>query len=78
MAADYDTFGDVFKSADVVIAKVNADEHKELASRFGVKGFPTLKWFPAGKISIQHELLLHTASMSERGPAFDVLDSCRF
>jgi len=32
----------------VVIAKVNADEHGSLGSRFGVKGFPTLKWFPKG------------------------------
>jgi protein disulfide-isomerase A6 len=29
----------------VIIAKVNADEHKELGKRFEVSGFPTLKWF---------------------------------
>lgn len=29
----------------VTIAKVDADEHKELGRRFGVQGFPTLKWF---------------------------------
>ncbi|KAK4988776.1 hypothetical protein LTR50_003740 [Elasticomyces elasticus] len=29
----------------VSIAKVDADEHKELGRRFGVQGFPTLKWF---------------------------------
>jgi len=32
----------------VVIAKVNAEAHRELGSRFGVTGFPTLKFFPAG------------------------------
>ena len=31
-----------------MIAKVDADQHRDLGSRFGVKGFPTLKWFPKG------------------------------
>ena len=31
----------------VVIAKVDADKHRELGTRFGVQGFPTLKFFPA-------------------------------
>lgn len=29
----------------VTVAKVDADEHRELGKRFGVQGFPTLKWF---------------------------------
>ena len=29
----------------LVIGKVDADEHKELGKKFGVQGFPTLKWF---------------------------------
>lgn len=29
----------------IVIAKLNADSHRELATRFGVRGFPTLKFF---------------------------------
>jgi protein disulfide-isomerase A6 len=29
----------------VTIAKVDADAHKSLGKRFGVQGFPTLKWF---------------------------------
>ncbi|KAJ3340617.1 hypothetical protein HDU93_006732 [Gonapodya sp. JEL0774] len=33
---------------DVVIAKVDADKHKDLGSKFGVSGFPTIKWFPKG------------------------------
>ena len=34
-----------FANDKVTIAKVDADEHKELGRRFGVQGFPTLKWF---------------------------------
>jgi len=30
----------------VVIAKVDADAHKELGSQYGVTGFPTIKFFP--------------------------------
>ena len=30
----------------VVIAKIDADAHRDVGSRFGVTGFPTLKWFP--------------------------------
>ena len=32
-------------SDKVTVAKVDADQHKTLGQRFGVKGFPTLKWF---------------------------------
>jgi protein disulfide-isomerase A6 len=28
---------------------VNADEHRSLGERFGVSGFPTIKYFPRGK-----------------------------
>jgi protein disulfide-isomerase A6 len=47
MAPTYDTLGTAFAhaSSDVLIAKVDADAHKELGKRFGVQGFPTLKWF---------------------------------
>jgi len=34
-----------------VVAKVDADAHRDLGGRFGVKGFPTLKWFPASSKS---------------------------
>lgn len=33
----------------VVIAKVNADEHRGLGERFGIQGFPTIKYFGRGK-----------------------------
>lgn len=34
----------------VVIAKVDADAERELAERFEIKGFPTMKYFPAGAV----------------------------
>lgn len=34
---------------DIVIAKVDATEQKELGDRFEIKGFPTLKWFVDGE-----------------------------
>lgn len=42
MAADYETVAATFKSSDpVVVAEVNADNHKDLASRFGVRSNTT-------------------------------------
>jgi len=49
LAPEYEKFGAAFEGkADVVIAKVDADEHKDLGSRFSVQGFPTLKFFVDG------------------------------
>jgi len=49
LAPAYEIVGDAFaKNPDVVVAKVDADKHKDLGGRFGVSGFPTLKWFPKG------------------------------
>ena len=49
MAPDYEIVASTFKPTDpIIVAEVNADEHKDLGARFGVKGFPTLKFFPAG------------------------------
>ncbi len=46
----YEQVGEAFAKFNdkVVIAKVDADAHKELGSRFEVRGFPTLKFFPKG------------------------------
>ncbi|KAG2444788.1 hypothetical protein HXX76_001531 [Chlamydomonas incerta] len=33
----------------VVVAKVNADAHRSIGDKFDVRGFPTIKFFPAGK-----------------------------
>jgi len=46
---EYDKVGEAFAGSSVItVAKVDADAHKELGSRFGVTGFPTLKFFPKG------------------------------
>jgi protein disulfide-isomerase A6 len=47
LAPVYEELAQGFQHAEskVVIAKVDADAHKELGRRYGVQGFPTLKWF---------------------------------
>lgn len=51
LAPEYERLGKAFeKNKNVLIAKVDADAHSELGSRFGVTGFPTLKWFPKGSL----------------------------
>lgn len=49
LAPDWSTLGTTFKSSrsEVVIGKVDADAHRELAGAYDVRGYPTLKWFPA-------------------------------
>lgn len=45
---------DTFTAADgVVIAAVDATENMELADKFGVKGYPTIKYFPKGSTEAQ-------------------------
>uniref|UniRef100_A0A0C9S5Z6 protein disulfide-isomerase n=1 Tax=Wollemia nobilis TaxID=56998 RepID=A0A0C9S5Z6_9CONI len=51
LAPEYEKLGASFKkSKAVLIAKVDCDEHKSLCSKYGVSGFPTLKWFPKGSL----------------------------
>jgi len=46
LAPTYESLATAFAhSEDVNVAKVDADAHKDLGGRFGVQGFPTLKWF---------------------------------
>ncbi|KAF2848174.1 disulfide isomeras-like protein [Plenodomus tracheiphilus IPT5] len=47
LAPVYDELAGVFQHASdkVSVAKVDADAYKSLGQRFGVTGFPTLKWF---------------------------------
>jgi protein disulfide-isomerase-like protein len=46
---EYEKVGEAFgNSADVVVGKVDADAHKDLGGDFGVRGYPTLKFFPKG------------------------------
>ena len=49
LAPIWDVLASVYRSeSDLVIAKVDADAHKELGSKYGVTGFPTIKYFPKG------------------------------
>ena len=46
LAPAYEQVADAFTGeSDVIIAKVDADADRDLGSRFGVSGFPTLKFF---------------------------------
>ncbi|KAI9667538.1 MAG: Protein disulfide-isomerase-like 2-2 [Bathelium mastoideum] len=47
LAPIYEELADSYQFAKdkVQIAKVDADNHKDLGRKFGVQGFPTLKWF---------------------------------
>jgi len=47
LAPVYEELADAYQYASdkVVIAKVDADNHKDLGKKFGVSGFPTIKWF---------------------------------
>jgi len=47
LAPEYDILGTTFAGSGVKIAQVDADKHKSLGQKFGVSGFPTIKYFPA-------------------------------
>jgi len=50
LAPEYEIVADAYvKESNVVIAKVDCTVEKDLASRFGVTGYPTLKFFKKGK-----------------------------
>lgn len=54
LVPEYKALGEAIESdpklkARVVIAKVNADEHRSLGERFEVRGFPTIKFLARGK-----------------------------
>ena len=54
MKPDWATLSETFTTKDgILIAKVDADAHKDLGSEYGVKGFPTLKYFPAGSTTAE-------------------------
>lgn len=50
LAPVYAQLGDAFSSNKdkVLVAKLDADQHRDTGALFGVQGFPTLKWFPKG------------------------------
>lgn len=46
LAPTYEKVAETFKSeANCIVAKVDADSEKTLGSRFGISGFPTIKFF---------------------------------
>lgn len=46
---EFEKVGKAFRlQKNVVVAKVDADKHKELGERYGVQGFPTIKFFASG------------------------------
>lgn len=51
LAPEYEKLGEALKGQKgVVIAKVDCDDHKSVCSKFGIQGFPTIKWFPKGSL----------------------------
>ncbi|KAJ1921885.1 hypothetical protein H4219_000231 [Mycoemilia scoparia] len=50
MSKAYTKFAEFFSSKkdEVIIAKIDADEHRDIGNHFKIKGFPTLLWFPKG------------------------------
>lgn len=50
LAPTYEELGEAFAQSrdEVIIAKVDADAHRDLGGEFGIQGFPTIKWFPKG------------------------------
>ncbi|CAM9375613.1 unnamed protein product [Choristocarpus tenellus] len=56
LAPIYEKLASIFEAEEeVVVAKVDATEEQSLAQRFGVTGYPSLKFFAAGKDSIGDE-----------------------
>jgi protein disulfide-isomerase-like protein len=54
LAPDWEIVSNSFKqTSDVVIAKVNADKYKALASKYEVSGFPTIKLFAKGSTTVK-------------------------
>ncbi|RYE82621.1 MAG: hypothetical protein EOO65_05225 [Methanosarcinales archaeon] len=53
LAPVYEKVASAFEGeSNVVVAKVDADKYRDLGSRFKVEGFPTIKYFPAGTLSV--------------------------
>jgi protein disulfide-isomerase-like protein len=53
LAPEYELVAQAFSKYknQAVIASVDADAHRELGKRFEIKGFPSLRWFPAGSLT---------------------------
>jgi len=43
---DYEKLANAYANEkEIVIAKIDADKHKDIGGRYDVSGFPTIKWF---------------------------------
>ena len=59
MAAGYEEAALAFaRFKDVSIAEVDCDAHNAVCGRFGVSGFPTLKFFPKGSTTAEEFVVL--------------------
>lgn len=45
---DWDQLEQTYKKKGIKIMKIDCDQNKDAASRFGVRGFPTIKFLPRG------------------------------
>lgn len=52
LAPTWEELADSFASAKskIAIAKVDGDEHKSLSTKYGISGFPTIKYFPGSGV----------------------------
>jgi protein disulfide-isomerase A6 len=49
LAPEWKIAGELFSESDgIIIAAVDATENKIVASKYEIKGFPTIKFFPKG------------------------------
>ncbi|GJP38600.1 hypothetical protein CLOM_g14044 [Closterium sp. NIES-68] len=52
LAPEWERLAAAFRGSIYVhIAQVDCDAHKELCSKYGVTGYPTLKWFPRNSLN---------------------------
>ncbi|KVI11000.1 hypothetical protein Ccrd_010594 [Cynara cardunculus var. scolymus] len=51
LAPVFDILGtSVKKTKSVLVGKVDCDENKELCTKYGISGYPSIKWFPEGSL----------------------------
>ena len=55
------------QESPVKLVKVDATEHTEAAEKYGVQGYPTIKWFKEGALSVRAYLYTCSATTSPDG-----------